>query len=231
MSDSVDPAPEALRDSYRRLLEGQPWELDVAATAAESGAPPGPVLPPSAAEKSAHSSSPSPPPLERIVEALLFVEAAPLNEERAVQAIRGLTPDQLQEAVHSLNQRYRAQNRPYAILREEDGYRLLLRPRHRWVVDKLYGRTRLAHLSVPALEVLSVVAYRQPVKRTEVENLRGRDCGALLRQLVRRGLIALLPSAEGDGADPVYGTTPRFLELFGLNDLSELPETDDLQRL
>jgi segregation and condensation protein B len=175
--------------------------------------------------------STTPPPLERILEALFFVETAPLDAARAAQAVRGLTDEQFQEAIHALNQAYRQQNRPYQVYREESGYRLLLRPAFRWVASKLYGLTRLAHLSVPALEVLSVVAYRQPVAKSEIEAIRGRDCGALLRQLVQRGLIALLPRTQEAKRDARYATTARFLELFGLRDLSELPETDDLQRI
>jgi segregation and condensation protein B len=95
----------------------------------------------------------------------------------------------------------------------------------------LYGGVREARLSLPAVEVLAIVAYRQPIPRREVETLRGHDSAALLRQLVRRGLIGIIGRAESGGNDVQYGTTPRFLEIFGLSSLEDLPETEDLSRL
>jgi segregation and condensation protein B len=79
--------------------------------------------------------------------------------------------------------------------------------------------------------VLALVAYRQPATKQEVETLRGADSGALLRQLVRRGLVAVLQRADADRREVAYGTTPRFLELFGLRSLDDLPQTQDLQKL
>src|SRR4051794_6916530 len=102
----------------------------------------------------------SPPPLERIVEALLFVGGAPLSVVRACGAVRGLAPEQFTEAVAALNREYRRQGRPYRITLREQGYELALRPAFRAVRERMFGTTREARLSQPALDTLALVAYR-----------------------------------------------------------------------
>jgi segregation and condensation protein B len=172
----------------------------------------------------------APPPLERIVEALLFVGGPPLTAVRAGEAVHGLTAEQLRQAMDVLNRNYRQQGRPYRIRPREQGYELALLPRYRTVLDRLYGSVREARLSPAALDVLALVAYRQPVTRQEVESLRGADSGSALRQLVRLGLIAVQRGESGQ-REVIYSTTPRFLKLFGLGSLEDLPRTLDLQKL
>jgi len=167
----------------------------------------------------------------RIVEALLFVGGEPLTTDQATHAVRGLTAAQFTQAVDMLNAGYREQARPYRIQPHGPGYVLALRPRYKPVVEKLQGGPRAARLSAAAIDVLALVAYRQPVSKAEIESLRGAESGALLRQLVRRGLLAVSPHGEGGRTEATYGTTPRFLEVFGLGSLDELPQTHDLQRL
>ena len=194
------------------------WELDA------PGGEPEPAEP-------APPASDVPPPPRRIIEAFLFIGGPPLTAERAAEAIRGLTPAQFQEAVGSLNQDYRRQGRPYTILPKDGGYALALRPRFRPVLEKLYGGPREARLSTQAVDVLALVAYRQPATKQEIDSIRGAESGPLLRQLVRRGLIAVAHRGHAQQKQVAYGTTPRFLELFGLKSLDELPQTQDLQKL
>jgi segregation and condensation protein B len=168
--------------------------------------------------------------LPRIIEALLFVGGAPLTAARACEAVRGLTPEQFKEVVDNLNRDYRRQGRPYRVQPRDDGYELTLQPRFRAVTERLHGTTREARLSPAALDVLALVAYRQPATRQEVESLRGGDSGGVLRQLVRLGLIAV-QRGEENPREVVYVTTPRFLALFQLRSLDDLPRTQDLQQL
>jgi segregation and condensation protein B len=154
-----------------------------------------------------------------------------LTAERAAAAIRGLTSSQFAQAIASLNQDYRRQGRPYFIQAQGQGFSLVLRPHFRSVVERLYGPTREARLSPPAIDVLALVAYRQPVAKQEIDSIRGAESGALLRQLVRRNLIAVVQRGEAGRREVLYGTTPRFLELFQLSSLDDLPQTADLQRL
>lgn len=172
----------------------------------------------------------APPPLRRIVEAMLFVGGAPLTAARAAEAVRGLTPDQFREIVDELNRDYRQQGRPYRIQFREQGCELALMPRFRAVNDRLYGSTREARLSPAVLDVLALVAYRQPISKQEVESLRGVDSGGALRQLVRLGLIAVGRGESGQ-RETFYSTTGRFLTLFQLRSLDDLPRTLDLQKL
>jgi segregation and condensation protein B len=172
----------------------------------------------------------APPPLRRIIEALLFVGGAPLTAARAAEAVRGLTAEQFREIVDGLNRDYRRQGRPYRIQPRGEGWELILQGRYRHVLDRLYGSTREARLSSAAQDVLALVAYRQPITRQEVDALRGVESSGVLRQLVRLGLIAV-QRGEADQREVAYGTTSRFLTLFQLRSLDDLPRTQDLQRL
>lgn len=173
----------------------------------------------------------TPPPALRIIEALLFVGGAPLTAKRAREILRGLAQEQFDAAVAELNADYRRQNRPYAILPQATGWVLTLKPRFRQVIDKLYGGVREARLSTPAIDVLALVAYRQPVTKADVDTLRGADSAALLRQLLRRGLVQIAPLPGGKAREVVYSTTAKFLDMFGLQTLDDLPKTHDLQTL
>jgi segregation and condensation protein B len=180
-------------------------------------------------EEEPRSSDDSPPPLERIIEALLFVGGPPLTVDRAREVIRQLTPEQFTDAIARLNNDYRHQGRPYRIGLREHGYELALRPAFRAVAQRLAGSARETRLSQAATDTLALVAYRQPVTRQEVDSLRGADSISLLRQLVRLGLISV---QRGDGqSESCYGTTGRFLKEYGLRSLDDLPRTQDLQRL
>jgi len=173
----------------------------------------------------------SPPQAERIVEALLFVGGAPLTATRACETVRGLTEEQFIQAIDSLNREYRRQGRPCAIQVRNGGYVLALRPRFRYVLERIQGGQREARLSPAAIDALALVAYRQPVTKQEIDALRGAESGALLRQLVRRGLIAVVQRGDAQQREVSYGTTPRFLDLFQLQSLDDLPQTQDLQKL
>ena len=185
-------------------------------------------LPDAAIAPSPPLTDDSPPPAARIIEAMLFVGGTPLTVERAIKIVRGLSGEQFRDAIDQLNRDYRRQNRPYAILSSDRGYVLTLRPKYLHVGQKLFGTTREARLSTAAVDVLALVAYRQPTTKNEVDSLRGAESAALLKQLLRRGLVQIDHRGEGDEKESVYGTTPRFLELFGLQSLDDLPKTHDL---
>lgn len=172
-----------------------------------------------------------PPPPMRVLEAIFFVGATLVTFERAKQLIRGLTLDQFQTAVDELNAAYRRQNRPYAIVHRPEGWALALKPAYQGLREKVFGGAKEARLSTAAVDVLALVAYRQPCTKAEVDTWRGADSGALLKQLVRRGLIHVVSRADADSREVAYGTTPRFLELFGLQSLDDLPKTQDLQQI
>jgi segregation and condensation protein B len=207
-----------LAQCYQRLLD---QEENVSAAEPERT--------PIRAETSPEGES-APPPLRRIVEAMLFVGGAPLTAERAAEVVRGLTAEQFREILDGLNRDYRRQGRPYRIQVRDQGYELVLQPRFRRVYERLYGATREARLSPAALDVLALVAYRQPITKQDVEALRGGESASALRQLVRLGLIAV-QRGESNQRTVEYSTTSRFLSLFQLRGLDDLPRTQDLQKL
>jgi segregation and condensation protein B len=173
----------------------------------------------------------TPPPALRIIEALLFVGGIPLTAKRAREILRGLSEEQFDAAIAQLNADYRRQARPYALQPQGAGWVMTLRPRYRQVIEKLYGGVREARLSTAAIDVLALVAYRQPVSKSDVDTMRGADSGALLRQLVRRGLVQIMPLPGARPREVAYSTTPKFLEMLGLQSLDDLPKTHDLQHL
>jgi segregation and condensation protein B len=205
--------------SYAALVGQTGWQLDVPDTA------------PAAAAQATVSPGTVPPSPLRIVEALFFVGGVPLTAAAACGAVRGLTPEAFAQSIDVLNQAYRQQGRPYAIQAQGPGFVLNLRPRFRGVAEKLYGGPREARLSAQAVDVLALVAYRQPATRQEIDSLRGADSAGQLRQLVRHGLVTIVQRGEAGQREVYYGTTSRFLEVFGLRGLEDLPRTQDLQQL
>jgi segregation and condensation protein B len=240
-TESSDEVPPVLADPDFRPADplAMPvWEVDGPEhlEATPSDAPPSAEEVPVPAPAVAPSSKPKettpeqPPPLVRLVEAMLFVGGGPLTAVRACEVVRGLTPEDFQQTIDGLNRTYRTEGRPYTTQSQGEGYVLTLRPRFAGVREKLFGGVREARLSQAAVDVLSLVAYRQPATRQEIDSLRGADSGAVLRQLVRHGLVAV-QRGEGEDREVRYVTTSRFLELFRLRGLEDLPQTQDLQRL
>lgn len=222
----ADPTPEPTPPDPR--LAGE-WQLD--APPDDFAPEPEPTLPPPPAftppSPLPPPPAPAPPTPEQLVEAMLFVGGPPLSADAAAIAVRGLTADAFRAAIDALNRRYRAQRRPYAIEAKDGGYVLVLSPAFRGVRERVFGGPREARLTQPALDVLAVVAYRQPVGKAEVDAVRGTDSGAVLRQLVRLGLVAVRRRADADGKEVLYGTTPRFLHVMGLGGLDDLPRLGD----
>ncbi len=228
------PSAEEMAEALERMPA---WQIDGAPELPDTEASGGishdraadPITPSSNTSVSTDMIETPPPPLIRILEALLFVGGPPLTAQRAAETVRGLGEEEFQESIDALARSYRLQNRPYQVQLQEGGYVLTLRPRFNSMREKLFGGVREARLSQAAVDVLSLVAYRQPATRHEIDSLRGADSGGVLRQLIRHGLAAL-QRIEGD-SEPRYVTTPRFLQLFGLTSLDDLPQTQDLQRL
>ncbi|HEV2972817.1 MAG TPA: SMC-Scp complex subunit ScpB [Pirellulales bacterium] len=167
-----------------------------------------------------------------ILEAMMFV-GTPGNQSLAAQQIaglmRGVRPTEIDELVKELNEAYAGDRRPYRIASQGAGYRLVLREEFEPIRDRLQGRIKEARLSPAAIEVLAVIAYNEPLSADEVNHLRGTSSGPILAQLVRRRLVRIERPDEGPRA-PRYLTTERFLKLFGIQGLAELPRSLDLDR-
>jgi segregation and condensation protein B len=166
-----------------------------------------------------------------ILEAMLFVgspQNEPLTNKQVAGLMRGVRPAEIDTLVRELNRDYARRNCPYTIVAEGAGYRLKLRDEHARVREKFYGKARQAKLSQAAIEVLAAVAYHAPITADDISRLRGTPSGHILSQLVRRQLLRLERS-ETKPRKILYSTTPRFLELFGLENLNDLPRSSNLE--
>jgi segregation and condensation protein B len=163
-----------------------------------------------------------------IAEAILFVghpENQPLSSRLIAALMRGVSPDEVDRLIQELNAEYAAQQAPYEIAVVSGGYALQLRSEFDRLRNKLYGRVREARLSQAAIEVLALVAYNQPVGRERIDQLRGKPSAPLLSHLVRRDLLSV-ERAGGKSRALLYRTTERFLDVFGLDSLHDLPQAD-----
>jgi segregation and condensation protein B len=216
------PPPPNLSGTWH--LEAEPVEEIPDVSPLESEPPADLPPPPKAIAPPPAEIPPSP---EQLIEAMLFVGGHPLPAQTACSAIRGLTSDRFHSAIESLTRRYRQQHRPYTIQPRDGGFVLTILPTHRGLRERLFGGPRETRLGQPAVDVLSVVAYRQPVDKAEVDTIRGTDSGTILRHLVRLGLVVVQHRAEAGTRAVRYGTTARFLQVFGLTSLDELPRLGD----
>jgi segregation and condensation protein B len=164
------------------------------------------------------------------VEAVLFLAREPLST-RKIGQLAGL-PDgtAARTAVRQLNRLYDAGGSPFRAEELAGGFQLLTRPMFGPWLRRLLQSPVETRLSSPAMETLCVVAYRQPVLRAEIEAIRGVQCGDILRQLMDRDLVRIVSRADDLGRPLLYGTTKRFLQLFGLRNLDCLPQAQALRR-
>lgn len=179
------------------------------------------------------ADGPPPPPerLEGAVEALLLAAGEALTAER-VRDLLGL-PSALhvREAVEAIRTRWKAAGLSVEIQDVAGGHRVVTRPEYAEYVRRLWRRPAADRLSATLLETLSIVAYKQPVARAEIERIRGVQCGEALRQLLERRLLKVSGRSDQPGRPLLYATTVRFLEVFGLAGLEDLPNAKDLARL
>ena len=160
------------------------------------------------------------------LEAVLFLAKSPLTTRKLAQLANLADGTEARTLVRSLNQVYDAAGRALRVEQVAGGYRLLTRPALAPWLARLSHLPAAVQLSAPMMETLAVVAYRQPASRADVEAVRGVACGELLRQLMQRDLIRIAGRSEELGRPYLYGTTKRFLQLFGLASPDDLPAID-----
>jgi segregation and condensation protein B len=171
----------------------------------------------------------SEPPLKAIVEALLFCSDEPVSEDRlAATTGEGVTVAAVREAVVALAAEYEASGRAFGVHEIAGGWQLFTRPEFSKHLKKLIQARNEARFTQAALETLSIVAYKQPISRAEIEDIRGVACGDLLRTLMEKGLVRIAGRGEGLGRPLLYGTTKKFLLAFGLSSVKDLPDSKQL---
>jgi len=183
--------------------------------------------------------------LGKVIEALLFSAQKPLSIREITTAIRGADADlgnetpnefarvrdaEVAAALEQLKMEYIQQGRAFQLVEKADGWQLATDPAFAKWVRQLFPAPKPARLSAPALETLAIIAYRQPITRADVEAVRGVNIDGVLQTLMERGLVKIAGRAEIPGRPLLYETTQFFLDHFGLRNLDELPNAEELRR-
>ena len=166
-----------------------------------------------------------------IIESLLFASDKPLPVERIQAVIKDITSEGIEQAINSLNEKYQTGEHCFAIKRIARGYQMYTLPDFAPWIKALFSHTRREKLSFPALEVLSIVAYKQPIVKSEIDRFRGVNSEGPLFTLLDRKLITIVGRKPAPGRPLLYGTTQDFLTHFGLNDLDDLPKMEELEAI
>ncbi len=165
--------------------------------------------------------------IKHIIEGLLFVAEGPLSPGRMAEILELENTAAVREALNQLGDEYERRRGGFYLAAVAGGYQLRTRPEWReWIQRMLQSGP--ARLSRAAMETLAIIAYKQPVLKSDVEHIRGVDCGGVLRALLERKLIKILGRKEMPGRPLLYGTTRKFLEIFNLKDLKDLPTPKEI---
>ncbi|PYJ89490.1 MAG: SMC-Scp complex subunit ScpB [Verrucomicrobia bacterium] len=181
--------------------------------------------------------------LAQVIEALLFASQKPLTPRELAAAIKGaggddellpnefakVTEAQVAAALEQLKLEYVQQNRAFQLAEKAEGWQLMSDPAYGSWVRQLFPAVKPARLTPPSLETLAIIAYRQPITRADIEAVRGVAVDGVLQNLMERGLAKIAGRAEVPGRPLLYETTQFFLEHFGLRDLDELPNAEELR--
>jgi segregation and condensation protein B len=181
--------------------------------------------------------------LSQVIEALLFAAQKPLTTRELLSAIKGagaedeLMPNefaktseaQVAAALEQLKIEYVQQGRAFQLAEKAEGWQLVSDPAYAPWVRQLFPAVKPARLTPPSLETLAIIAYRQPITRADIEAVRGVAVDGVLQNLMERGLVKIAGRAEVPGRPLLYETTQFFLEHFGLRELDELPNAEELR--
>ena len=183
--------------------------------------------------------------LSRVIEALLFSAPKPLSIRELAAAIKGagaedpaaagpnefarVTEGEIAAALEQLKMEYVREQRAFQIIEKAEGWQLVTDPTFASWVRQLFPVPKPARLTAPGLETLAIIAYRQPITRADVEAVRGVNIDGVLQTLMERGLVKIAGRAEIPGRPLLYETTQFFLDHFGLRNLDELPNVEELR--
>ena len=171
-----------------------------------------------------------PKDVERIIESLLFVSKEPLGMERLSALLPEIKPELIRTAINSLTEEYKGREGGFHLCKVAGGYQFRTQPQCKNWVKRLNQSSPL-RISRAALETLTIVAYKQPVIRSDIEHIRGVDSGGVIRNLLDLKLIRVLGRKDIPGRPLIYATTRYFLEIFGLSDIKDLPTLKEIEAL
>ena len=164
-----------------------------------------------------------------VIEAILFSSDTPVSAAKLAEMLEDCTPSKVRKHIEALNEKYAAAELTFRIEQIARGYQMMTLPEYHEWLDKLNNHRQETRLSGAALETLSIIAYKQPVIRADIEAIRGVASGEVVNRLREMGLVRILGRAEIVGRPLLYGTTKKFLDIFGLADLDDLPSMEALQ--
>ena len=167
-------------------------------------------------------------PLAKLLEAALFASARPVPTEELLALDPEASRAAVAAALEEIREHYDVEGHGVELTEIGGGWQILTRAEYTEAIERAQLAARPARLSAAALETLALIAYRQPLVRAEIEEIRGVSVGSVLKSLHERGLIDVVGRGEGLGRPLLYGTTPIFLEYFALRHLEELPRSDEL---
>jgi len=166
--------------------------------------------------------------LAKLLEAALFASPRPIPTEELSSLDKSASKAAVRAALDELREHYNVDGHGVELVEQGGGWQILTRPEYTEAIERAQMAVRPGRLSGAALESLAIIAYRQPIGRAEIAEIRGVDVGAILKSLLERGLIEVVARGDGLGRPLLYGTTPLFLEHFALRHLEELPRIDEL---
>jgi segregation and condensation protein B len=169
------------------------------------------------------------PTIESVIEAVLFASDEPISASRLVNIIGISSVKQVKDAVEALNKGYEDNNSAFLVENIAGGYQMLTRRVYNNWLRKLVRERKETRLTRAALETLSIIAYKQPVIRADIEAVRGVASGDMIRSLMNKGLVKIAGRADILGRPILYGTTKKFLEIFGLSSIDDLPKIEELK--
>ncbi len=170
-------------------------------------------------------------PYISVLEALIFSSDDPLSPQRIREIISVFTPREIGWAVEVLNEVYQKTGRSFIIKKVAGGYQMFTLPEFSGYVEQLYQDVKKSRLTQKALETLAIIAYKQPITKHDIEEIRGVSVDGVLRTLLDRNLITIAGRAQSPGSPFLYKTTKKFLDYFGLNALSDLPKLKEIDEL
>ena len=167
--------------------------------------------------------------LKSILEAILFAASEPISLDQFQSALPGIGKRAIRNGLAELNDDYEEMGRSFHLVEIANGYQICSRPEYSEWIEKFYTRQVRVTLSPSALETLAIVAYKQPVTRSDVATIRGVNSDSVLNSLLEKGLVRI--TGRKDGRSLLFSTTDQFLQQFGLKDASELPSLDEIDEL
>jgi segregation and condensation protein B len=168
----------------------------------------------------------------QILEALLFASDEPLTIKRIREIIPEIgTEKTVKKQISEIDEKYEKHNSPFKIIELAGGFQIATREEFATWISKLYKSRTRAKLTRKGLETLAIIAYKQPITKIEVENIRGVNSDSVIRTLIERNLITVKGREKAPGNPLLYGTTNYFLEYFGINDVSHLPKLKEIDEL